>query len=491
MKPSCYNILVPLRRGRALAYNSFSGSLAAWESAEHKTYQQIAEGETEGQDSEIVRNLVYGGFLVEDSIDELTMLEQMYCAHRFNSQVMTLTIAPTLSCNFGCDYCFQGKRKPSGVMRLEVQDAIVTLVESSIPGIRRLGIAWYGGEPLLKPSIIQALSDRLIAICDQHGIQYSAMMVTNGYRLDLEMARSLHKLRIGTIQVTLDGPQDYHDQRRILLSGKPTFDRIINNLKVVMENVPIQLSTRVNIDQRNCDRVKQLLDSLAERGFGNRKNFKLYFAPVEAMTQGCHLMQDLTMGKSEYGQLETDLYRYGYEKGLTQLPYPPRFHGVCAAVRPKGMVITPEGDIHKCWDTVTNPLFSVGNIFDLESFQHNEQMQDWLRWTPFANNTCRNCKLLVNCAGACAYKFVHVGETRGEAAVLPCPSWKYSLNERLVLRAEASDQILREDYDPAAIQTDLSQLYIDQAVNVGQEMPPPMLEILAQDASGNVQSNYL
>ena len=489
MKPSRYNIFVPLQRGRVLVYNSFSGALATWEEVELTSYQQIAKGETRALDSEIVRNLFYGGYLVENAIDELALLEHHYHAHRFNSELMTLTIAPTLSCNFGCDYCFQGKRKPHDVMKLEVQDAIVALVERAAPGIKKLGIAWYGGEPLLKRRIIEALSDRLISVCDRHGIQYSAMMVTNGYRLDLELARSLYQRRVGIIQVTLDGTPEYHDQRRILLSGKPTFERIMSNLKVVMENVPIHLSIRVNIDQRNRDQIRQLLDILVERGFSNRKNFKLYFAPVEAMTQGCHLVQDLTIGKSEYGQLETSLYRYGYEKGLTVLPYPPRFHGTCAAVRPKGMVITPKGHIHKCWDTVTNPLFAVGSIFDLDAFQTNEKMQEWLRWTPFDNNTCRNCKLLVNCAGACAYKFVHAGETRGEAAVLPCPSWKYSLQERLVLRAEAAGYILRDDYDLASIRTNPSQFSMDLTMSGGQELPQPMQEMLAQHTSGIQEGN--
>ncbi|MGB3508626.1 MAG: hypothetical protein WBA93_05180 [Microcoleaceae cyanobacterium] len=89
-----------------------------------------------------------------------------------------------------------------------------------------------------------------------------------------------------------------------------------------------------------------MLDILGEQGLGQRNNFKVYFAPVEAMTQGCHLVEDVTMGKSDYGQLEAELYRYGFEKGLTQLPYPPRFHGTCAAVKPKGLVIIPSGNIH-------------------------------------------------------------------------------------------------------------------------------------------------
>ncbi|MEN8446862.1 MAG: TIGR04463 family radical SAM/SPASM RiPP maturase [Cyanobacteria bacterium J06555_13] len=480
MKASSYNIFVPLKKGRVLAYNSLSGASAVWDSEDKDTYQRVVESELIGPAEPNIKNLAYGGYLVDDHIDELALLEKHYHANRFNPQVMTLTIAPTLSCNFGCDYCFQGQDKPADVMGPEVQDAILALVKRAAPGIKQLGVAWYGGEPLLKPKIIEALSKRFIALCDRNKIDYSAMIVTNGYYLDLDMARSLYTHRVKTVQVTLDGIPQYHDQRRALLSGKPTFNRIVDNLKSIVDEVPISISIRVNIDHRNRKQIVQLLDLLDERGLSHRDNFKLYFAPIESMTKGCHLVEEATMGKADYGQLEAELYRYGYEKGLTQLPYPPRYHGTCAAVKPKGMVITPKGTIHKCWDTVTNPLYAVGSIFDIDSFNQSESMKDWLRWTPFANKTCRNCKILPNCAGACAYKFIHADETRGEAAVLPCPSWKYNINERLILRAEKTGHITADDYHPEDIRTETGNLCTEIPVSGGNTLPESMLRSMPE-----------
>lgn len=478
MKPSRYNIFVPLREGRMLAYNGFSGALAVWEKQEQETYEFLRDGAPANLGDRAVQNLMYGGYVVNDNVDELTLLQQQYNGHRFNPGTMTLTIAPTLDCNFGCDYCFQGKDKPVDVMSMEVQDAIVGLVERAAPGIKQLGIAWYGGEPLLRPKIIEALSDRLIEICQRHGIGYSAMMVSNGYRLTVEVAKSLYQRGLKTLQVTLDGTPEYHDQRRVLLSGKETFEKIVENLKAVVDAVPMMLSIRVNIDHRNREQIKQLLDILGSRGLGQRKNFKVYFAPVEAMTQGCHLVEDMTMGKSDYGELEAELYRYGFEKGLTQLPYPPRFHGTCAAVKPFGLVIIPSGNIHKCWDTVNNPLYAVGNIFDIDALKENKLMQEWLKWTPFENDTCRNCKILPNCAGACAYKFIHSEDTRGEAAVLPCPSWKYNIKERLLLRAVKMGAITLDDYDPEAVKTQPSELCADVYLP-GKTMPQKMAAMYA------------
>ncbi|MDC3957228.1 TIGR04463 family radical SAM/SPASM RiPP maturase [Polyangium jinanense] len=457
-KPSRYNIFVHLRNGRCLAYNSLSGGLGLWEADEWALYQRIEAGEAPDPLDSSVGEMVQAGYLVSTAMDELRTMEQAYRAHRFDPGSMILTIAPTMACNFGCDYCFQGQDKPAGSMTPEVQDAILAHVEQQAAGARSLHVAWYGGEPLVRREIIERLSDRLIECAARRHIAYSAMMVTNGYLLTADVARSLWARRVKTIQVTLDGAPEDHDQRRALLSGKPTFDRIAENLLAAVEATPITFSIRVNIDRRNADRVVDLLDLLWRRGLGGRRNFQVYFAPVEAITTGCHGVTDACLSKREYGDLEARLARHAFDRGLSSLPYPPRFRGTCAAVRPQGFVILPTGEIHKCWDTVNTPGRAVGTIFDMAAIQRSAEALRFTDWSPLDNESCRSCRILPSCAGACAYKFLYAEDTRGEQAVLPCPSWKYNIKERLVLRAEKSGAIGPHDYDRKAIRTDPAEL---------------------------------
>ncbi|WP_437834224.1 TIGR04463 family radical SAM/SPASM RiPP maturase [Sorangium sp. So ce1153] len=474
-RTSRYTILIPLHRYRALAYNGMSGAFAVWEAEELAAYERIRDGDRQDAISPaVVSALEHGGFILRDDIDELSVLKTQYDAHRYRKDVLTLTVAPTLACNFGCDYCFQGQDKPTETMSAEVQDAIVALVQRAAPRMKVMGIAWYGGEPLLRRKVIESLSDRVIEVADRHRVKYEASIVTNGYLLNAEAARSLSARRVRQAQVTLDGGEAHHDARRYLLSRKGTFARIVDNLREVVEAAPgLQIAVRVNIDDRNRDDIRGLLESMAAAGLGGRKNLKVYFAPVEAITEGCHEIEESCLSKSAYGRLEADLYRHGFELGLTQLPYPPRFHGTCAAVRPGGFVVLPNGDLHKCWDTVSWPERRVGTIFNLEALPANEALLRWMRWTPFVNETCKNCKLLPNCAGACAYKFVHADLTRGEAAVLPCPSWKYNIKERLLNRALAVGAVTADDFDPGAVRTDPAELCADTAL-AGEALPPEM-----------------
>jgi uncharacterized protein len=478
---SRYTICVPLRDRRCLAYNGLSGALAVWTTDEADAYERIGDDTPASAiDPATLSALERGGYVVREDVDELAVLQGQYEGHRFRRDVMTLTIAPTLACNFGCDYCFQGQDKPSETMSPQVQDAIIDLVRLAAPGITTLGVAWYGGEPLLRLKVIESLSDRLLELCRARGLRYEASMVTNGYSLDAEAARSLHARGLVQVQVTLDGARADHDARRHLLSRKGTFDRITRNLREVADAVPgLAISVRVNIDDRNAGEIRGLLDHLAALGLGNRKNFKVYFAPVEAITEGCHEVAEVCLSKSRYGQLEAELYQHGFSLGLTQLPYPPRFHGTCAAVKPKGFVIAPNGDVHKCWDTITWPDRRVGTVFAPDKLAEDERALRWLRWTPFDNETCKNCKLLPNCAGACAYKFVHAGLTRGEAAILPCPSWKYNIKERLLHRAVAMTAITADDFDAEATRTDPSELCADVLLQ-GKALPAEMQALYDQ-----------
>jgi uncharacterized protein len=453
---SRYNIVVPLKRGRRLVYNSLSAATAIWEPEDYAGLQALTDGTTDSNPA--LDGLLRGGFLVAAETDELQMIRSQYEAQRFDPTQLTLTIAPTLACNFGCDYCFQGCDKPSGAMSPDVQDAVLALVERISRTVKRVSIAWYGGEPLLALAVIESLSERLRALTAERHLGYECMIVTNGYRLTADVAERLYRQRILTAQVTLDGDVDSHDQRRTLLGGQGTFDRIARNLRAVVDSTPLKISCRVNIDARNAASIRQLLDRLADMGFNRRRNFSVYFAPVEAITEKCHAVSDLCMSKSDYGALEAELVRYAFDRELTGLPYPPRFRGICGAMRPKAYVVSPNGDLHKCWDTITMPEHRVGTVFDVDALKTDERHLSWLRWTPFDNASCRDCKLLPNCAGSCAHKFLNPDQTRGESASLPCPSWKYNIKERLVMMAEEKGALTADEYDAADIRTIPSEL---------------------------------
>lgn len=451
-KPSRYNIVVPLTRGRALGFNTVTSAFAVWSDIDVVNYERLQREEVSLRAPEL-REFVAAGYLVPEDMDEVAEQEQRYNAVRFDAAHLTMTVAPTMACNFGCDYCFQGADKPSTMMPIEVQDAFLAYLEQKLAGIKSLHIAWYGGEPLLGLKVIESLSERIIALCKARKVAYSAFIVTNGYALDKHVARRLQACGVTSCQITLDGAAEYHDQRRALLSGRGTYTRILENIQGWINEIPIMVTTRVNIDERNLDGILGLLEDLAARGLAHRRNFGVYLAPVEAITDVCHGCSHVQMTKRSYAKLEVLLYRRAFELGLTGLPKPPTFHGNCQAIRPGGILLLPNGDIHKCWDTVHDAKHRVGTIFEPAKIPESPRFKAWIAWSPFKNDTCRNCRILPNCAGACAHKFVNPTITLGEAGALPCPSWKFNIVERLILRAEKMGVITQDDIIKGAGET--------------------------------------
>ena len=446
--PSRYNLFIPIRGDRHLVYNTLTGGYAIWDKGDMEVYESLKDSDRPVSDPEL-SDFIGAGFMVADTTDEVAELETRYMGARQDPGTMVMTIAPIMACNFACEYCFQGADKPHTKMSQLVQDALLSYLDGKLPELKDLHVSWYGGEPLMGKDIIETLTHKINELCIKHKVNYHGFIVTNGYFLDGDMAEKLFKLGVTSCQVTLDGDADSHDARRFLLSGRPTYERIANNLAEVVDRTRMQVSLRVNIDHHNKDNIKQLLRDLDARGLSRRNTLGVYFAPVESITEACHGCNDTSMGKAEYAVMEAELYRYAFELGLTGLPRPPMMHGNCAAVRTNGLVLLPTGELHKCWDTVNDSTMKIGTIFNPEEAFDSPIHNKWMQWTPFDNDTCRNCKILPNCTGACAFKFIHHDKTLGEGGSLPCPSWKFNINERLLIRAEkkgiiSSDDIIEE-----------------------------------------------
>lgn len=436
-RPSRYNIFVPLSGGKILAFNAFTRSLAVWDETDVKVYDRFVKngwfsiGEKE---SNILEDFQRGGFVVPETEDEMRHIIEGYSMLRFGRKYMSLTIAPTLQCNFACDYCYQGQSADIQTMDENTFSTLLSFLQMQARGLSMLHVAWYGGEPLLQEELIYEMSDRLMELCAQNNIRYSAMMVTNGYRLSGAIAQKLAKKRVGTIQVTLDGDQKTHDMRRIKKDGSPTFERILRNLREAVIHPEVNIVVRVNIDKRNTHGVFGLLDVLSTQGFSGRSNFSVYFAPVDVCSAECTRIADEVLALAEYAKLEMALLKRAAALQLLQPQLPPALLGMCAAIKPSGLVVLPNGDVHKCWNTVSDPMQRVCTVETLSGVKQKKAVEKWLSWSPFSMRKCKDCNILPLCAGACANRSMMGNDS-------PCVSLKENIQERLLLYAQQKGAI--------------------------------------------------
>jgi uncharacterized protein len=379
--------------------------------------------------------LIINNFVVPGDVDETILLEEKYNNTRNNNNNVSITILPTLDCNFSCRYCYQGNAKNSEEMSLEVQDKWIRFIKEELNGNKSISITWFGGEPTLSLHVIKRMSDILISYCDRNNIYYTASFITNGYNLTPELVGELYVRRVRYIQITFDGPSEVHNQVRFLKPAYEdkggSFDRIIQNINDFVKEYSINTVLRVNVEKRNINQCYQLVDELSEKIEPN-KNVSIYFSPVRASTPSCSNIADYTLDAMEFAEMETKLIEYAFGKKLLVVGLPMHNMGLCVATNKHGYVGTPNGDIHKCWETVSYPEHKVGDI-ENQNKTLTALWEKWRSWTPFKEKACRDCKILPNCVGFCAYSFLYPEHYSGNSAALPCPSIKFELENRLKL----------------------------------------------------------
>jgi uncharacterized protein len=416
MKPSKYNFVFPLDGGMYLIYNAVSGGFAK---IDKQTLDLIKMSNHEPLEpsASVLENLKKGKFVVEDDFDEIGYLKVMMNTHRFTSNSFALTIAPTLQCNFNCTYCYENHVPVT--MGPDTIKAVNQFIQTSLKSIHALAITWFGGEPLLAMGIIRTITQNILNTYTDPEFHFYAGMITNGYMLTRKVAEELPQLHVKGVQVTIDGPPDVHDKRRILANGKGTFHQILDN--VVNAADILSVSIRMNIDKANVDRAPEVLDILKERGVAQKVN--VYFAPVLNVGNLCRDVAASCLEYKTYSRHEIALYREAVEKGFDITKYPRPFRGYCGAVSLNSLLIDPYGNFHKCWNTIGIEAEAVGKIG--EPLPMGSTLVKWLSWDPFENKDCVSCTYLPICMGGCPY----LRRTRS----VNCSPWRYNLEEMLRL----------------------------------------------------------
>jgi len=439
-KPSRFNHFHTLPTGEKLAFNSLSGGLAVLDPEGWARYTALTKGEPLDPNNSVDQGLVEGRFVVPENFDELAYLKTLHLRERYATDAWSLTICPTIDCNFGCDYCFQRHR--ASRMTEAVQAKLLEVFAQKAPRLSKFFVTWFGGEPTLAWDVVRKLSQGFMEIAERNRVEYSASLITNGYLLDEEKVEDMIRYRIHLVQITLDGDAPYHDQRRHLLTGEGSFERILANLRLFLGK-SVFVHIRVNVDVRNREGVPALLKRLAEEGLAHQENLRVYFAPVTSTAPPSHGVKGFCFTRKDFAKIEPEYFTLAESLGLATLPYPSLQLGGCVAAQPEGFVVEPDGTLQKCWDTVGQPEFAVGNILEYDPLQlaENPVYQRWMSWDPFSEEiACSRCTWLPACMGGCPLKVVFPEAMPEGKVELECTTFKWNWKRTFTLLAERAGE---------------------------------------------------
>lgn len=433
MKPSPYNHFFPVpANGVVLAYNAFNGALAEIEEQNFARVQQLLSNPSSAsgqQDHEFLRCLEEGGFLIPDPVDQSAALRATAKKLRRMGSIMGLTIAPTLACNFGCDYCLQVRSHQR--MSESTQDALLEFCDRYLQHAEALRIWWFGGEPTICMTILDRLQSGLLELAAKHQAEvYPGEIISNGYLLDAAMARHFRELMITRAQITIDGPQAVHDRRRKLANGDGTFHRILDNLSAIVD--VLEVNVRINIDKDNAETACEVVEILHQRGILSKVG--LHFGHVLSAGAACADMRDRCFTDMDFSRTRIQIYQQLHEKGIYiyQNPTVRAAGASCGALAEGYFVIGPDGHIFRCWEDLSfgaeKAIGSVHVPSPADELQE-QNIEAYRTWDPFNMPECCSCNVLPVCMGGCpALSMQQSGGKQGH-----CVPAKYHLGEMVTL----------------------------------------------------------
>ncbi len=365
--------------------------------------------------------LVKGGFLVPREQDELQSIKDRF-HQEAGIKALSVTIIPTLNCNLACTYCYQHRHKD--VMQPHVCDAILQDLQRRLAcgGMERLEVDWYGGEPLMAPSVIRSMSHSIMKLANDYSIPYEATMTTNGTLINAKTIELLKESKISQLQITLDGPKSQHDLRRPYRDNRSSFQAVVDGIRRSAQIVPVIV--RINVDRSNLPHPDELLDILDQQGFFTPElRIRPYVALVGPINNHCAHTLAFTVDAAPFFA-----YVLEFQRCLTQrrddwtmeeiLEYPRPLSRACGAQSSHSLCIHPVGQVFKCGLEIDEPELGGGMIW--EDYWNHPNYRKWVEYDPFAREQCSDCNCLPVCLGGCQkYNFQEGHFYKGEA----CTYW--------------------------------------------------------------------
>ena len=426
MRKSRYATHVELADGEHVLFNAATGRFAACDGTHAEAFERAGRscegGARAGAGAGAERALADAGFLVEDGFDEVAAQRAAFEAFRSDASVLHLSLAPTYACNCRCAYCYeQDKATAKSIMGPEVEDAVYAFVRErhAATGFTSLFVEWYGGEPQLCLDLVERMAGNLAAFCDERGISYDSMMLSNATRIGQPEADLIARARVSSVMVTVDGPEDLHNERRPAVDVENAFEAVMRAIGC-LQQAGVYVAAAMNADKVNMARLPELRALLREQG--------VEVAPVKlndySHTYNCP-------GEARFCSPAVQLYTHrefahaNYEAlrdaGLTAAQLgemlKPSDH-FCSGHMNSSYVVDAFGDVYKCDGWMGDRSRRLFNLLDGSPWVH-----DAITFDPFEDERCRECRLLPLCWGNCSWE--------RELCDWPCHPLMYAMDRYL------------------------------------------------------------
>ncbi|HEY6872245.1 MAG TPA: radical SAM protein [Geobacteraceae bacterium] len=313
----------------------------------------------------------------------------------------TFTLQLTERCNLACTYCYVRARET--VEPDCTPELCRTFVDFALrEAAEEVEIAFFGGEPLLRPDLIRATVNYGKQAAADSGATVRFHIVTNGTLLDDEIGDFIARERI-VLEVSIDGPREIHDAHRPRQDGSGSFAAVYGNLRRFRDRHPDH-AIRIFSVITGTDSLPWLHELLAEL---DTTAFTFNEVTLPAAQEECGSIR-AAAGPALAGRIARHRERFlqgdahadaGVNRQLAFYLKGTATRGCGAGVT--ATVVTQAGAIYPCPFFIGHEDQIIGDIF---TGMYPEKVQPYRERTADALEPCRECPLHSFCGGGCAFR---------------------------------------------------------------------------------------
>lgn len=330
------------------------------------------------------------------------------------------------ACNLRCHYCYYlekacfYKDSSKRVLSEEMLDQF-TKEYIEVQTMNDVLFTWHGGEPLMRPLSFYRKALELQKKYGR-GRNISNVIQTNGTLLTDEWCRFLHKNN-WLVGVSIDGPQEFHDEYRRTASGGPSWAKVMRGIQLLNKH-HVEWNAMAVVNDFNADYPLDFYHFFKEMGC----RFIQITPVVERMVNhadGRHLatltddatapVTDFSVTPEQWGRFLCAIFDEWVRNDVGQT-YVELFDcilanwvgvtpGICVYAKECGHagIMEFNGDVYSC-DHFVFPEYRLGNIRKktITEMLYGEQQQQFSRLkSQSLPKECKKCEWEFACHGEC------------------------------------------------------------------------------------------
>ena len=336
------------------------------------------------------------GFLVDSELDEVALLKAKVVSIDENEEVFLLTVNPTMSCNFKCNYCYESHVKGS-----KLGDAGVLKIKKLIahqfanPKLKKISVAFFGGEPLLYfNDSVKPLLEEIANHSQSSKIEVSISFTTNGYLINRSFIEYLKQKNLKPyFQITLDGPETDHNQVRFPGPNLGSYQKIVKNIKDLALN-GFSISVRINYNAKSLSNCVAITEAFTDLPKNILKTFLIF--------DFHRVWQDVK--DDDLGLTLKRVVQEFHAKGLlvNRIHSPDTVENSCYADKRNSAVVNYNGDLYKCTARDFKAGSREGVLDDSGGLIWENGSLERRMNAKFKNQNCLSCRIMPLCNGGCS-----------------------------------------------------------------------------------------